>query len=311
MTSQIKEKIISRINYMLENKDNIEHIHGRFGYCLENIAFSIGILNEAVFDKFFKDSKEIDNLYNYVHELFISDNQLIRTDFYQHVIASTMLFANRNINKDDDVFKTYFIQRLKRLYEFCVSKKEIFYDKNEKLSFKSIPAPWRNYNIVRFENTNPFIIIPQVYDLLSFSVMYENNLNDEVRLMIDVIINYIFSSKYQKDVLGGYGIGINEKVGFIKSRYFAVGWDIHLYDLSPSQELTYMILFSRITSARITKWYINNLNKYELFRNNNDYIFPKEYFINKETYWVSSSLNFGFTNNNIKDNSNYVMSLLK
>lgn len=79
---------------------------------------------------------------------------------------------------------------------------------------------------------------------------------------IDGILNYIFSSSYQEEVECGYGIGMNGKRGFVKSSFYAVGWDVCLLHLTPRQEIVYMLLFASIDSARRSEWHRQNI--YEL-----------------------------------------------
>ena len=293
-------KIETRIKNLLENITNYKYIHGSDENYLENVAFSFGVLAENIKEKI--NFKDITKIYNYFYQVFDKNDSFINTDFNKMLISNSMLFLNTKLNLEEKVFKKYFLERLERVYRFVTSNKNIFYTPEEKDLLKGIPTVWKNTIIVRKENTNPYSIIPQIYDVLGYNAMY-SKLENKYQIMIDKIIDFIFSEKYQKEVINGYGIGIYINPETKKKKYYAVGWDISLNNLSPTQELTYMYLFSNISSARNKEWYMNNISKYKDLS-----IFSNQYFQDKKTYWVFNGLYFGY--NNITEINQYIKNKL-
>lgn len=272
------KKIDEKIAYILENNKNYQFVHGSGDTFLENIAFSIGLESNKI------DENIMNRLISLSIETFTSKEAPYDSDFFHMVIANTMLFALRDKMDSITLFKNYFLDRLNRLFVFVNSNSDLFYSLAEKEAFKGVPLPWKNQQIMRKENTDPFFIFPQVYDLLGFYAMYDTS--DEVKEKIDRIIDYLFSDKYLDETKNGYGIGIKSKSGFTKGKYFAVGWNFRIDNLAPSEELTYMVLLSRFSSGRNKEWYKNNILKYQ----QNEFVFDNKYFESRTSYWMRNHL---------------------
>lgn len=280
-------RIKARIQKHFESSYSFQGIHGSNEWCLENIAFSIGSSEEDMIEA------KILDFYDFYLRKFCQADEVMSSDFVRSMMLNCLLYMGKKINKYDPAIVEAFHQRLERVYQFAISGEKIFYTHEERKHIKSIPAAWRNAGIVRSEHTNPYLLLPNVYDLLGFSAMYGRTKEADIKM--DKIAEYIFSAQYQEETELGYGIGINGENGFVKSTYYAVGWDVCLSHLTQKQTMLYMILLSPVSSARSTQWYKTNREKYIKAVETGDTSFLFEIGTSvRKTYWSSGCyLDFG------------------
>lgn len=281
------DRIKKRIEKHFELPYSFSGIHGCSDYCFENIAFSIGFSQRDISDD------EIIRFYEFYLDKISTGDKIAGSDFTKTMLLNGLLFAGRKLNRCDEAVINAFHERLSRVYSFAISGAEIFYNNEERKKIKSVPKVWRDAPVVRYEHTNPYIKLPYVYDLLGYSVMYGKN--EKTDNMIDKIIEYASSTKYQEEVKNGYGIGINGENGFVKSNYYAVGWDLGVLRLTHRQRLLIMILLSGISSAVKTDWY--QMEKEELIKavDTDDRVILDEICSSiRKTYWTGGCyLDFG------------------
>ncbi len=246
--------IKARIVRHFETPYSFNTVHGSDECCFENIAFSVGMLEDGA------DDADINAFYDVYAQRFRKDDALMRSDFVHSMMCNGLLHMESALRRTNAETLRAFRERLARVRDFAVSGAPIFYTEDEKQRMRAVPACWRGEGIVRQEHTSPYLRLPNVYDLLGFHAVYGKD--GETDAAIDAIVAFILGKRYQEETKNGYGIGVNGEKGFVRSAYYAVGWDIHLSRLTPRQELLYMLLLSPVPGARQTTWYRENRAKY-------------------------------------------------
>lgn len=281
------DKIKTRIMKHFESPYSFQGIHGSGECCFENIAFSIGFYDENISDDIITEFYEF-----YLNKLASSD-ELNKNDFIKTMVLNGLLYSGKRLGRNDKAVTDAFLERLSRVYNFAVSGEKIFYNEEERKNIKGVPKCWRDAPVVRYEHVNPNLRLPIIYDLLGFSVMYGKN--KESDRMIDGIIKYVLSAYYQEEVKSGYGIGINGESGFVKSPYYAVGWDLCFLHITRRQTLLYSSLLSKIPCAVSSEWYQSNRKELLQAVETDNTAFLKEILSSiRKTYWTSGCyMDFG------------------
>lgn len=255
-------------------------IHGSAEACFENLAFFIGCSREAIND----DAAA--TLYELYAQRLADEDEVTGSDFVRSMVLNSLLFMGKKLGRADARVEEAFLQRLERVYAFAISGERIFYTAEERRAFKGIPPVWREQPIVRIEHTNPYLRLPYVYDLLGYFAMYGKSREADAK--IDAVVDYILGDGYQRETLHTYGIGVNREKGFVKSAYYAVGWDVCVAHLTPRQELLYLWLLSPVAAAVRSPWYQTTKAKLLNAAQGEDGALLKQICATvRKTYWTS------------------------
>ncbi|MDR2569605.1 MAG: hypothetical protein LBD23_04820 [Oscillospiraceae bacterium] len=180
----------------------------------------------------------------------------------------------------------YVIERIKTIYDFTKNMDFAIYDNAE--NYKSVPKTFRDRPIIKPEIAyGNMCRLPLIYDIVAFAKIYDK-VSSDMQMQIDNIINYIISPGYDV-VVDVYGILVAPS-----RRYYSMGWDckkpFNDNQNYSHQNIHRLLLYSHFPTAVKSTWFQNAIDYLMQFKSSNGtYVFPKNYLIEVDGYWVLGS----------------------